>query len=211
VSLLDDLISRARKAGADAADAVLVDSAALSVAQRLGKPEKLERAESRDLGLRVFIGKRQAIVSTTDTSPAMLAELLERAVAMARSVPEDPYCGLAAAGELARKTPTIDLCDSGEPTTNLLKERARAAEESRWRSRRHELGRADAGWSRSTIALAASNGFAGAMRARITASGRRARRRRHGHGARLRLRDGRLWPRSRGCRRRRQAAPANGP
>jgi len=51
------------------ADAVLVDSAALSVAQRLGKPEKLERAESRDLGLRVFIGKRQAIVSTTDTSP----------------------------------------------------------------------------------------------------------------------------------------------
>jgi PmbA protein len=41
---------------------VLVESAAVSVAQRLGKPEKLERAESRDLGLRVFIGKRQAIV-----------------------------------------------------------------------------------------------------------------------------------------------------
>ena len=77
------------------ADAVLVDSAALSVAQRLGKPEKLERAESRDLGLRVFIGKRQAIVSTTDTSPAMLAELLERAIAMARSVacPGPPHRG----------------------------------------------------------------------------------------------------------------------
>ena len=119
MSLLDDLISRARKAGADAADAVLVDSAALSVAQRLGKPEKLERAESRDLGLRVFIGKRQAIVSTTDTSPAMLAKLLERAIAMARSVPEDPYCGLADAGELARKTPTIDLCDAVDPTTDL--------------------------------------------------------------------------------------------
>jgi len=162
VSLLDDLISRARKAGADAADAVLVDSAALSVAQRLGKPEKLERAESRDLGLRVFIGKRQAIVSTTDTSPAMLTELLERAIAMARTVPEDPYCGLADADELARNTPTIDLCDSGEPTTHLLKERARAAEESALAIKgvTNSEG-ADAGWSRSTIALAASNGFRG--------------------------------------------------
>ncbi len=87
VSLLDGLIARARKSGADAADAVLVDSTALSVAQRMGKPEKLERAESRDLGLRVFIGKRQAIVSTTDTSPTMLDGLVERAIAMARTVP----------------------------------------------------------------------------------------------------------------------------
>jgi PmbA protein len=93
--LLEVLIARARKAGAEAADAVRVDSAAVSVAQRLGKPEKLERAESRDLGLRVLIGKRQAIVSTTDTSPPMLTELVERAVAMARSVPDDPYCGSA--------------------------------------------------------------------------------------------------------------------
>jgi PmbA protein len=162
VSLLDDLIARARKAGADAADAVLVESAALSVAQRLGKPEKLERAESRDLGLRVFIGKRQAIVSTTDTSPPMLAELVERAVAMARTVPEDPHCGLADAGELARKIPTIDLCDTTEPTTALLKERARTAEESALAVKgvTNSEG-ADASWSRSTIALAASNGFHG--------------------------------------------------
>ncbi len=162
VSLLDDLIARARKAGADAADAVLIDSAALSVAQRLGKPEKLERAESRDLGLRVFIGKRQAIVSTTDTSPTMLGELVERAIAMARTVPEDPYCGLADADELARKTPTIDLCDSVEPTTDLLKERARAAEESALAVKGVTNSEsADASWSRSTIALAASNGFHG--------------------------------------------------
>jgi len=162
VSLLDDLIARARKAGADAADAVLVDSAALSVAQRLGKPEKLERAESRDLGLRVFIGKRQAIVSTTDTSPTMLDELIERAIAMARTVPKDPYCGLADAGELARKIPGIDLCDTDEPTTELLKERARAAEESALAVKgvTNSEG-ADASWSRSAITLAASNGFHG--------------------------------------------------
>ena len=68
LELLDDLLRRARKAGADAADAVFVQGASLSIAERLGKPEKLERAEGRDLGLRVFVGKRQAIVSSTDFS-----------------------------------------------------------------------------------------------------------------------------------------------
>src|ERR1700752_4183710 len=83
-NLLHDLIARARRAGADAADAVLVESAALSLAQRRGPPEKLEREESRDLGLRSFVGKRQAIVSTTDTTPAALDELVARVVAMAK-------------------------------------------------------------------------------------------------------------------------------
>ncbi|HSK41197.1 MAG TPA: DNA gyrase modulator, partial [Arenibaculum sp.] len=95
LNLLTDLIGKAKAAGADAADAVLFDSAALSLSQRLGKPERLERAESGDLGLRVFIGRRQAIVSSTDRSRRALEELVERAVAMARTVPEDPFCGLA--------------------------------------------------------------------------------------------------------------------
>src|SRR5215813_11305164 len=94
LDLLDDLLRRARKAGADSADCVFVHGASVSVAERLGVPEKLERAEGRDLGLRVFVGKRQAIVSTSDTSPKALDELAERAVAMARVVPEDPFCGI---------------------------------------------------------------------------------------------------------------------
>ena len=102
LNLLDDLIRKAKGAGADAADAVLFDSASLSLSQRFGKTEKLERSESGDLGLRVFIGKRQAIVSSTDRSPKALDELVERAVAMARVVPEDPYCGLA---DRSRSTP----------------------------------------------------------------------------------------------------------
>src|SRR5262245_13298459 len=130
-NLLEDLVSRARKAGADAADAVLFDSASLSLSQRLGNPEKLEREESRDLGLRVFVGKRQAIVSTTDTSAAMLNELVSRAVAMARSVPEDPYCGLAEPADLVRDYPkTLDLYDPVEPATAVLRERARMAEDA---------------------------------------------------------------------------------
>ncbi len=93
--LLHDLIGRARRAGADAADAVLFEGASLSHGRRLGKTEKLERSEGQDLGLRVFIGRQQAIVSSSDRSPKALGELVERAVAMAKTVPEDPYCGIA--------------------------------------------------------------------------------------------------------------------
>jgi PmbA protein len=157
-------VRRARKAGADAADAVLFDSASLSLSQRLGNPEKLEREESRDLGLRVLVGKRQAIVSTTDTSAAMLGELVSRAVAMARSVPEDPFCGLADPAELVRDYPTnLDICDSVEPSTDVLRERARKAEDAARAVKgiTNSEG-ADSGWGRSAVTLVASNGFTGA-------------------------------------------------
>src|SRR6201998_101241 len=103
LDLLQDLIARARRAGADAADAVLFDGTSLSHGRRLGKTEKLERSEGQDLGLRVFIGRQQAIVSSTDRSPKALAELVERAVAMARTVPEDPFSGIADPAEFAHE------------------------------------------------------------------------------------------------------------
>ncbi|MBX6322540.1 MAG: TldD/PmbA family protein, partial [Rhodospirillaceae bacterium] len=94
LEILHDLLRRARQAGADAADAVLVDATSMSYAQRLGRPERIERSESQDLGLRVFVGRRQAIVSSSDLGAPALAALVERAVAMARTVPEDAFCGL---------------------------------------------------------------------------------------------------------------------
>ena len=130
LDLLQDLIGRARRAGADAADAVLFEGTSLSHARRLGKTEKLERSEGQDLGLRVFIGRQQAIVSSTDRSPEALAELVERAVAMARTVPEDPFCGIADPAEIARQWPVLDMLDPGEPSAEILIERARAAEEA---------------------------------------------------------------------------------
>ena len=91
--LLQDLVAAARRAGADAADALLVASASLSVQRRLGKIEQLERAEGFDLGLRVFLGQRQAIVSSTDPSPrgfeaasASVIQLAEGAAATSASV-----------------------------------------------------------------------------------------------------------------------------
>ena len=162
VDLLQDLIARARGAGADAADAVLFEGVSLSHARRLGKTEKLERSEGQDLGLRVFIGRQQAVVSSTDRSPEALAELVERAVAMARTVPEDPFCGIADPAEIARQWPHLDMLDPEEPSAEILIERARAAEEAALAVKgvTNSEG-AEAGWGRSRIALAASNGFAG--------------------------------------------------
>src|SRR5271165_1774225 len=163
IDLLQDLIARARRAGADAADAVLFDGASLSHARRLGKTEKLERSEGHDLGLRVFIGRQQAVVSSTDRSPEALVELVERAVAMARTVPEDPYCGIADPAEITDAWPSLDMLDPAEPAAEVLIERARAAEEAALAVAgvTNSEG-AEAGWGRSSVALAASNGFAGA-------------------------------------------------
>ncbi len=161
LNLLTDLIGRARRAGADAADARFVESAAPEVRRRLGKAEKLERAEARDLGLRVFIGKRQAVVSSTVLTPAALAEIVERAVATAKVAPEDPQCGIAEPGELAREVPDLDICDPATPTAAELIERAdRAEAAARAVPGITNSEGAEASWSRSTVALAASNGFA---------------------------------------------------
>jgi PmbA protein len=162
IDLLQDLVGRAKRAGADAADAVLFEGVSLSHARRLGKTEKLERSESQDLGLRVLVGKRQAIVSSSDRSPAMLAELVERTLAMARAVPEDPFCGLADPEEITHEWPALDMLDPEEPDAGTLIERARAAEEAALAVAgiTNSEG-AEAGWGRSRIALAASNGFAG--------------------------------------------------
>src|ERR1700747_1096575 len=129
LDLLQDLIGRARRAGADAADAVLFEGVSLSHARRLGKTEKLERSEGPDLRLRVFIGRQQPVVSSSDRSTEALAELVERAVAMARSVPEDPYCGIADPTEIAREWPALDMLDPEEPSAEALIERAAPAEE----------------------------------------------------------------------------------
>ncbi|HZT50735.1 MAG TPA: metallopeptidase TldD-related protein [Stellaceae bacterium] len=162
LTLLGDLVARARKEGADAADAVLVEGASLSHAQRLGRIEKLERSESFDVGLRVLIGKRQAIVSANERSPAQMGEIVTRAIAMARAVPEDPYCGLAEPGEMARQWPDLDLADPVEPAPEVLIARAAAAEDAaRAVPGVTNSEGAEASWSRGRIALVASNGFAG--------------------------------------------------
>ncbi|GLS34240.1 PmbA protein [Mesorhizobium albiziae] len=122
------LVEAAKKAGADAADAVAVRGRSTGVSVRLGKVESTEASESDDISLRVFIGKQVASVSATASSNP--AELAERAVAMARVSPEDPFQGLADASRLVKKLRDLDLFDGTVVSAERLREDALAAEEA---------------------------------------------------------------------------------
>ncbi len=163
-NILNDLLVKARAAGADAADALYVEGTSLSVAMRLGVVEHLERSESADVGLRVFIGRRQAVVSSTDQSAKALDELASRAVAMAKIAPEDPFCGIADAGEIAKEYPTLEQ-DSAQYSAEQLIAMVREAEDAaRAVKGVTNSDGVNAGWESSRVALAASNGFFGEKR-----------------------------------------------
>ncbi|MCW8086232.1 TldD/PmbA family protein [Sabulicella glaciei] len=158
---LGALLDAARRAGADGADALLVESASLAVGRRLGQIEQLERSESVDFGLRVFLGRRVATVSGTDASPEGFAALAERAVAMARVVPEDPHAEIPDVPAAADAS-GLDLDDHQEPSAEALLDRAAAAEEAALAvSGVSNSEGASAGWTRGTRALATSRGFFG--------------------------------------------------
>jgi len=161
LSLVSDLIRQARAAGADAADALLVNGTSLSVASRQGKIEHLERSEGRDLGLRVFVGKRAAIVSSTSLDPAGFPSLVERAVAMAKVVPEDKFAGLADTWASPDDL-DLDMADPAEPAPDVLAARAAAAEDAAYAvpGVTNSEG-AEAGYGRNEIVLVTSAGFAG--------------------------------------------------
>jgi len=124
------LVKAALAHGADAADAVAVRSLSLSIELRDGAVEESESAEGDDLGLRVLVGHRQAVVSTNDLTGDASAALAQRAVAMARAAPEDKFAGLADAALLAHEFPELDLIDRALPTVSALEAMARAAEEA---------------------------------------------------------------------------------
>ncbi|HSI01776.1 MAG TPA: metallopeptidase TldD-related protein [Reyranella sp.] len=165
-NLLADLIGWAKAGGADSAEAFYIHGESISVAQRLGKREKLEGSEGRDLRLRVFIGQRSASVSSTDFAPKALRVLVERAVGMARAVPEDPFAGIAPAELIATSWPDLDLDDKRRaPSAKALLALAAEAEDAA-RSVKGVTNSegAEASWSRSTVMLVTSNGFAGGYR-----------------------------------------------
>jgi PmbA protein len=165
--LLQEVVGAALKAGANAAEAAFAERQSLSVTVRLGALEEVEREEARDLGLRVFIGQRQAVVSGSDVSQGGRAKLVERAVAMARLAPEDPYAGLAPTERLARgDMPDLDLFDPSEPDAETLEARALAAEDAARAVPGVSLSdSSSASWAASSWRLVTSGGFSGFHRA----------------------------------------------
>lgn len=157
------LVERARKAGADAADAIYIGDSAEGLQVRLGKLEDVERSESEHIGLRVFVGQRSASIGSTDLGEAALDELAERAVAMARAAPEDQYAGLAPEERLAKGPfPALDLEDATEPGPAELRSLCEAAEDAaRAVAGVTNSEGAGASANRGQVALATSHGFVG--------------------------------------------------
>lgn len=166
-SLLQDVVAAALKAGADGAEAVGAERQSLSVTVRKGELEEVEREESRDLGLRVFVGQRQASVSGSDISAEARAKLVERVVAMARLAPEDPYVGFAPQERLARgPLPDLDIYDPTEVDAVELEAGARIAEAATLQV--PGVTNTDGGsgsWSSGQWRLVTSEGFSGLHRA----------------------------------------------
>jgi PmbA protein len=121
-----DIIRAALRHGADAADAAISQSRSRAVQVRLGKLEEAESSESDSLSLRVFVDRRVATVSADLSGD--LDKAAERAVAMARVSPADPYAGLAEPDRLATIFPDLDLYDDTDIATADLIEQAQALE-----------------------------------------------------------------------------------
>ncbi|WP_299082040.1 TldD/PmbA family protein [uncultured Ruegeria sp.] len=159
------LLDAARTAGAEAADAIVIDGSSVSVEVRGGALEHAERSEGTDLGLRVFLGKRQAIVSSSDKRPETLKVMAERAVAMASEAPEDPFTGLAERDQIAQDwdIQALELFDpTSEPSAEALMHDALRAEAAALAvSGVSQVSDAAASYGTHRVHLAMTNGFSG--------------------------------------------------
>ncbi len=163
--ILEQLLARAKFHGAETADAIATHGRSLSITVRDSALEDVDNSEGKDIGLRVMVGKRQASVSSSDLSALSIDALAERAVAMARLAPEDPYCGLAPSALLQTNPPELELYDDSQTTPAKLKARALEVEAAT-RSVKGvaQAEGSSASWSTSAVYFKTSHGFEGGWR-----------------------------------------------
>ncbi|CAI3923440.1 TldD/PmbA family protein [Commensalibacter papalotli (ex Botero et al. 2024)] len=160
---IKDLIHQAKKAGATEADAVMLASTSVGVQVRNGQPEELERSETKTVGLRVFIDKRSATISTTDLQKDNIEKLVEQAISMAKILPEDPFSGLPEPSDKPCIDPrTLDLLDASERSTQEMLEQAKRAEAAALAVKgvTNSMG-GSCGYGKTEMILANSNDFFG--------------------------------------------------
>lgn len=163
---LEKLLAHAKRHGADKADAISTHGRSLGIVVRQGALEDIDNSEGRDIGLRVLVGKRQACVSSSDLSDGSLDRLAERAVAMAKLAPEDPYCGLADESLLSTTDHALDVYDGTQMSPQLLKERALEVETAAIGVKGVQQAEgASASWSTSALYFMTSHGFSNGWRA----------------------------------------------
>lgn len=166
LELASNLVELALKNGAEAADAMVSEGVSLSASARLGKIEDVERAETKETGLRVIIGQKQAFISGSGLSQNDLDTIAKRAVDMARLAPDDPYCGLAPKDRLAKDFEDLDILDPTEPDIEQLQNLAQETEATaRGVAGITNSEGAGASWARGTTGLVTSDGFSGSYTA----------------------------------------------
>lgn len=160
--LLATLLSHARMAGADSADALVAESRSVQAALRQGALSDLERSETTEIGLRVLVGQQQASLATTDLNPKHFATLAQKAVSMAKVAPPDPYAGLPDKTQLATRFPDLDLYDAHERAAEVLIDAAREMDAlARANPTISNVEEAGASTGSGLFHYAASNGFSG--------------------------------------------------
>ncbi len=107
--LAEDVIRRARAAGASQAEVAASINTGLSVNVRVGEVETVEHTRDRGFGLTVYFGRRKGSASTADLNPDSIQATLDQACAIARYTEEDPAAGLADADRMATAFPDLDL------------------------------------------------------------------------------------------------------
>jgi PmbA protein len=165
--IAERLVEAALRHGADAADAVAVRGISQSIDVRDGSVEESQRSEGDNVGLRAFVGRRQAVVSTNDLTGdggnGLADTIAERVVAMARAAPEDRFAGLADPKRLACDLPDLDLLDAALPSVRELEELARTAERAATAVKGvTKSGGASASAGIGGMVLVTSGGFCGA-------------------------------------------------
>ena len=162
ISLAARAVEAAKAAGATASDALATAATDINASIRNGAPETMERAESAGVGLRVFVGRSVATLSSSDLTAEAMRAMAEQAVAIAQAAPEDPFAGLASHKQLAECWEVLDITDTAVPTMEQLQTMARMAEDAgRAVAGITNSSGADASASQHHLALVTSHGFSG--------------------------------------------------
>ena len=157
---LNLLLDTAKKLGAESAAVMGGESTSLNVTARLGKLESVERNESKSIGLQIIDNKRKVNLSSTNFNKDALIELVESAMSMIKSIPEDEFCGLADKEMLYKGDLDLDLVDNYIPENNNLLNNSIEAEDSALSINgvTNSEG-ASSSYSKNKVFLATSDGF----------------------------------------------------
>jgi PmbA protein len=111
-ALAEEVVARARKGGADVAEAIARSGSELSTKVRMGEPELVEEAAHRSLGMRVIKDRRVALTSTSDLTPRGLDRFIADTIELVEIAQEDPFAGPADPELIARDAgPDLELYD----------------------------------------------------------------------------------------------------